>query len=64
MTILLKATYRVNAILIKIPTQFLTDLKEHFSTSLGKTAKIRTAKIIPTSKELVELLTTSYFKLY
>ena len=45
MAILLKATYRFNAIPIKIPNQFFIEL-EQFASSFGLTKKPRITKIV------------------
>jgi hypothetical protein len=67
--ILPKAIYRLNAIAIKIPTQFLLTLKEQFSTSYRKTnknknkKKNRIAKTILNNKRTLRGITVPDLKL-
>jgi hypothetical protein len=65
MAILPKAIYRFNAIPIKIPTQFFTEI-EKFSNSSGITnkQKIRITKTILNNKRSSVEITISDLKLY
>ena len=62
MSILPNANYRLNTILIKIPTEFSSKTwKEQFSTSYGKTKKLRIGKTFFNNKTLFQTFLT-YFK--
>lgn len=55
MTNISKAISRFNGILIKIPTEFFTDLERTtFSASYGNTKKPRVAKMVLIIKKLLE----------
>ena len=64
MAILPKAIYRFNALPIKIPEKFFTELKGQYSTSYGKGKKPRIAKTILFNKGTSGGTTFPDFKLY
>jgi hypothetical protein len=65
MSILPNAIYRLNTILIKIPTEFSSKTwKEQFSTSYGKTKKLRIGKTFFNNKRTSGGFKTSDLKLY
>jgi hypothetical protein len=64
MAILPNAIYRFNAIPIKIPTQFFTELERAISNSSGITKKPRTAETILNNKRTSGGITMPSLKLY
>jgi hypothetical protein len=64
MAILSKAIYRLNAIHIKIPTQFFTDLGRSILNFLQKNKKLKILKTILYNKRTFGGINTSGFKLY
>ena len=64
MAILLKAIYRFNAIPIKIPTQFFTELERPICKFIWNNKKPRIAKTIPNNKRTTVGITMPDLKLY
>ena len=64
MTILPKATYRFNAIPIKIPTQFFNELERAFSRFIWNNKKPRIAKTLLKDKRTSGGITMLELKLY
>jgi hypothetical protein len=64
MATLPKAIYRFNAILIKIPTEFFTDMERATVNFIWKNKKSRIAKTILNNKRIAELITIPDQKLF
>ena len=64
MAILPKAIYRFNAMPIKIPTKFFTDLKRTVLNFIWKSKKLSIAKPILYNTRTSGGITVCYFKLY
>ena len=64
MAILPKTIYRLNAMPIKIPAKFLTDLKRTILNFIWKSKKPRISKTILYSKETFEGISIPDFQLY
>ena len=65
MAIILKTIYRFNAILIKIPTQFITDMKKRVNLNfIWKNKNPRISNTILNNKRTFGGITTPDLKLY
>ena len=64
MAILPKTVYRFNAIPIKIPTKFFTDMEREILKFICKNTKLRIEKIILNNKNTSEIIPMPDLRLY